>query len=77
MTIETRYGLGDTVFSLVSHKIESHVINSIKLSVNYHGDGKSVIRYRLRGDGTSRQSEQWWVEEKNLFPTKEALIQSL
>lgn len=77
MIIETKYSVGETVWSVSGHKIESHIINSIKVSVNYHGDKVNNIRYRIKGEGTDTQALQRWVNENHLFPTKEALIASL
>jgi hypothetical protein len=77
MTIETKFKLGETVWSLASHQAKHHIINSIKVTVNYHDDGKSTIKYRIKGTAADTMANQIWVDEDHLFPTKETLLASL
>lgn len=81
-TIEHKYELGQQVWTLDDHKLQSFVITDIHIrkavldSVRVQGDtekfaANSIVCIDYRGHTTD------WVSEKDIFPTKESLVQSL
>lgn len=77
MTINTKYDCGDMVFYMISGRVETTPINAIKVNYQYAENGSLQIRYRVKGTGEDSIKNQYWIIEEKLFPSKEALINSL
>ena len=75
MTIETKYDIGDDVWIMQRNKPVRVEVRDIEIS-RFQNDGMVVIRnrivYHMVGD-----SANTGYHEEELYPTKEALIQSL
>lgn len=75
MTIETKYSIGDTCFLFRNNKVTIGEIIGLQVRVgNYRRDKKldEGNFYFLKCNGYDLDAA-----ESNLFPTKEALLQSL
>lgn len=81
-TIEHKYELGQQVWTLDDHKLQSFIITDIHIrkavldSVRVQGKtedfaNKYIVCIDYRGHTTD------WVAEKDVFPTKESLVQAL
>lgn len=70
MTIETKYSIDQTVYKLYENKVQPFVVKEIQTST-HDSNRIPAIKYKLR------DLEQFWIPEEHLFPTKEALIESL
>ena len=77
MTIETKYNIGDKVWGILGNKVQCTTITNIRVSndscfTNEYGEmvGTEMnIQYYLLCNA--------WVDEENLFSTKEELLKSL
>lgn len=69
MTITTKFSIDGTVYKFYNNKIEPFVVESIRTTTNSHN--QSVIEYGLRG------IDQFWINEKDCFSSREELIKSL
>lgn len=72
MTIETKYNIRDEVWGIVSGGAHKLKIRSI---VPHYSEAYQVIKYGF--EKTPYMGHFDLIEEQNLFPTKEELINSL
>jgi len=72
MIIETKYDVGSEVWFMHQNKITSRYIYSVEpIACNTYDRGISIkARYRLEESGQ-------YLSDNDLFPSKEALLQSL
>ena len=77
MTIDTRYNIGDKVWTIVENRIQYLCIQdfAIETSSVVFNDKCEFVSCGLRIQYYLGNSE--WVEEDMCFPTKEELIKSL
>lgn len=72
MTIETKYNRGDTVFGIVDGKIRALTV--LYISIEIGSNQKQTNEYGFKKSGGEFIDR---IKEEMLFPTKEALLQSL
>jgi hypothetical protein len=77
MTIETKYNIGDEVWTIVENRAQCLRIEGLAVSTSNEtfDDSGKLISYRIRinyylGDGV-------WVNDVDCCPTKEELLKSL
>lgn len=77
MTIETKYNIGDEVWVIFEHKAKCATINSIRV----YNDSYITNEYGETVDSVIRILYCFphgiWVDEENIFHTKEELLKSL
>lgn len=76
MKVETKFNVTDHIYFIKGCKVHSAMIDSIVIDISYVPDTGKVytdIKYHLFGEF----GEKGWFNEKNLFRTKEELIESL
>lgn len=78
MIIETKYNIGDEVWLMMSNKPKKVTIIGLLITKGEHRKSEKYtsqeIRYNLHAIG--EQSYEGWTE-KNLFKTREELIENL
>ena len=67
MTIETKYNVGQKVWILHRNTIREETVIEIKIEVNKRGKAEIIYDIRYMED----------VSESELFPSKQALLDSL
>ena len=76
MTIETKYNIGDEVFTLYNNKVSTLKIWGIDVSIEKGFDGQYVLPTKVKilyYDFGKHHT----FNEQDLFPTKEELLKSL
>ena len=73
MTIETKYGAGDTVWVLDDNKLMTRMIIVVDIWANKEGVN---IKYKMASSDIHKNCKEYYPET-SCYPTKEALLQSL
>lgn len=76
MTIKTKYNIGDEVWVIFRNKAILVPIDKIRIfnELNFVTDAKKIVDYVMRIQYCFLDE---WVDEENLFSSKEELIKSL
>ena len=77
MTIETKYNIGDEVWTIFRNKIQCKAINNIRAFGNLRitDECGKIVDVRIKIEYCFLNDE--WVSEESCFPTKEELLKSL
>lgn len=77
MTIETKYNIGQEVWTIFRNKAQCATINNIRVWGNTRlmDDCGNMVDVRIKIEYCFLNDE--WVDEESCFPTKEELLKSL
>lgn len=75
MIIETKFEIGDTVWYMLDNKVANSKIHSIK--INVENSRFTHITYNIGWVTTAFSSTYVYKEDKDIFTTKQDLLDSL
>lgn len=77
MTIETRYSINDIVWTMHKERPYPFKVRQVEVTINkWNMFGGKTESYFLADGNTAFCHHEWYPSHK-IFPTKEALLQSL
>lgn len=76
MTVETKYDLGDVIYLLKNNKIEKGFVTGMKIVVSYTNKVDKILGKKIEYE-ININGHYTMINDLYMFPTKEALLESL